>query len=165
MLKDFSQEFEKESTSVGLLIEDARTGDIICIQTKDGIEDFGKAYSYTTMSLELKAHTPFINQIAAELYKKGLSLISLRELVRNTSVSFSLVDNTPGNQKDMVWFYTTVDIVDKDLSKNDLVKLPFKKAIDSLLVSELKGELLAAALSPLILERELDHSKEYPVNA
>src|SRR5438477_495383 len=111
MLRDFSQPFTIGPAEAFLLVEDSVSGKFIALESAEDTKELGEGHAHRTFRLNIDPRKDFATQIAKFLHRQGSSLISLRELTRETNVAFSFMDATPGSQSDSICFHAIVDVV------------------------------------------------------
>lgn len=150
MKKDFSQEFDREATLAFLVIEIGDSGRFLLFATPEALEEYGEADAVTTLSLDLKGGRSPARQIALCLASNGLMLNCFREIARETRLSFSFIDDTPGVESDAIVLHVQVDVTD-DLQNSRKVSLSeYAKNLDGL---GLGSAILGVGIARLLSER------------
>lgn len=105
MKRDFSQEFENGSVHYELLIQHAVTKKFLLFKSTEYFEeDWYRTLTFKAYDQE------FTQALAKYLYDNQLLLNGYRELARQTDVSFSFVDKTPGSKTTSVCLLVVVDV-------------------------------------------------------
>lgn len=151
MLKDFSQPFSVKKSLVYTLIEENTSSKFFCFMAREDMEDYGLSRGWSTLSFYSSPDKDFVNQLAAFLYKEGFSLNSFRELVRETQVSFSFVDNTLGELRDIICVRAKVDRIGKATKAVRL--LTFEDFAKKLQISESASDTAKAGIAIIMNER------------
>ena len=142
MKKDFSQPFEvSDLIHVSLFVEvnDKSDSRFILIKSDDKLP----VTEFLPLTTTIKINEEPVMQITRFLYENGLLLNNLRELVKDTSVEFTFVDDTPGRAETMVCYHARVEIAEKNDNLAYVSAAEFNKSIrESSFID--KAELAAA---------------------
>jgi hypothetical protein len=110
MKKNFTQPFKAEKTRATLLIE-LPSGLFVHYTYTDELDLFYANLPY----VELDESKDVALQLAKFIHEQGLALLSYRELSRETAVSYSLIDDTPGEKKGWVCLHVRVDKTKREI--------------------------------------------------
>lgn len=151
MKKDFSQEFDRKATLAFLVIEIGDSGRFLLFATPEALEEYGEADAVTTLSLDLKGGGSLARQIALCLASNGLMLNRFREITRETRLSFSFMDDTPGVESDAIVLHAQVDVTD-DLQNSRTVSLSeYARNLEGI---GLGSSVVSVAVARLLSERQ-----------
>jgi len=122
MKKDFSQPLRvSDELHYYLLIQNSVTGKFLIFRSKDPFED-GWA---NTLGVGISKDRQLGLELTNYLYGKGLVLNTYRELVSQSSITFSFVDETPGSEKTEVCMLVSVDVTADAQLENSNVRAEF----------------------------------------
>lgn len=104
MKKDFTQPFKTTPTFAHIIVQDDVSKKYVLLRSQEDWEhDFCSVFS-----LEL-TDSDIALQFVKYFYERGFDLMSFRELVRRTSVHYSLLDATAGSVNDIVCLHAIVN--------------------------------------------------------
>jgi len=157
MLKNFSQPFETHASMTYLLIEDSISGNFLSLESAEDVEEYGEGRACRTLNLNIDEQQDYTSQLVKFLYHNGIVLVSFRELLRETAVSFSFADDTAGSQSSTVCLHVIADIInDKPIgNKDDAAQfIPLTDLSQKLHGGEFGHKIVNASLIHLMLECE-----------
>ena len=139
MKKDFSQQLiESPIEEISLIIQ---------VENELFVLDRGNDYQDTSIdtlpSLELNKNDSAVLTISKFLAEKGLSPLTLRQLVHEQQIRYSFIGNTVGEVKDFRVFLAHVELVQKHTSYDYLQRDQF---IERLSKSTFLDDIELAAL-------------------
>lgn len=154
MKKDFSQPLKKSGTTAYLLMQDAVSDRFVMFASKDDIQEYGSADANRTLSVTLDETQDMSQQLIKFLYSNGFALTTFREVVRQTNVVFSFVDDTPGDQHNEVAIHVQVDIVNKKLfEQGEANLLSLNDYADDLMGTLFGNRIITLGIAKLLWER------------
>lgn len=110
MKKSFSQPFKYARFTTAYLLIETREGFFQYLRHDEPYVGF-----YDVLILKLDETEEPDVRLAKFLHENGFSLTRYRELVRETSVAFSFIDDTPGSTADEACFHVCTDRTNKPL--------------------------------------------------
>ncbi len=109
MKKDFSQSLEdNDAIRHHLLIQDSISEKFLLFLSTENYEDGW----HRTLSVDVRVDKQFSLALAKYLYSEQLILLKYRELVSETTVRFSFLDDTPGSETTVKCLLARVDVVE-----------------------------------------------------
>ena len=110
-----------------------------------------------TLVAELSDSGDITTELAKFLYENGFALESYRELVRETSVTYSLVGDEPGVSRDEICLYVRADRTVAPLPECDEKArfVTLDKLLDDLEISIGYSPILAAGIAQIMNERDM----------
>ena len=154
MNKNFSQGFIKETVPsfASLIIRDLITRKFLILTSNEQAVDESDFTTTLNSSVDLEGDIAL--QLAKSLYESKIMLNTYRELSRNNTVEFSLIDNTPGYVSSDVCYYVEADIpnVDGTVSPDsgyDASLVTFDELVNMLRVSPVSSYISIVGLSQL----------------
>lgn len=157
MKKNFTQPFTSEPTTAFIFMQDNVSGNVLLLYTYDNDEENGGYYEEEACSLpylDLDERSNVAQQLVKFVHSYGCSLSSFRELIRETDLAYSYVDDTPGTQRDTVCILARVDIGENSFSNFAIAFLPLRKFADCLRESTMEDTVIDVALTRLLMENE-----------
>lgn len=112
MKRDFTQQFIKaEATKVYILAEHEASGKFLVFRSfdDDRNDDYYSEDFYYLPSLDLFVQDNLTLRLAEYLYAQKLALNSYREIASETDVRFSFLDNTPGEESNILCVHAIAD--------------------------------------------------------
>jgi hypothetical protein len=116
-----------------------------------------KRISIVCLSLERDEDKDLAIQLTKFLFENGFALLSFRELSRSTDVSFSFVDNVPGNTQERVCIHVVVDQTNEkqNFKEEKILWLRPGDVLDRLQAAPFASRVVESGLARLICETEI----------
>ncbi len=158
MNKNFTQDFQQPNTLAHLLIEEATSGQFVVFAHKEDIEEYGAKDASRTLDLKLGEKSTIALQLTKLLMSRGFALNSFREVARETKVTFSFADDTPGITEDGVAIHVRVDIIDKEaLEREGALLVPFGEYAQRMTATLFGDRLIDLGVAKLAAESFRSH--------
>ena len=152
MKKNFTQPFVASPQTIAYLLVEVENDTFLQFTTQDGL---GASYA-TTLSVELDNSKDASLQLAEFLHINGLELVKHRELLRETHVDFSYVDNTPGESQDTICLHITAERTSREIhapAEALVCFLPLELFLKNLRTTGMPTGILEICAGKLLLER------------
>lgn len=116
MKKDLNQPFTEQGKSTAwLLVEDETSKEFLLFHSLEQDEE----EFYRLPEAEIDEREEIAMQLVKCLGAYGCSLVRFREIDRETSVSYSFVDDTPGSKREELCFHVVANSTEKSRATND----------------------------------------------
>lgn len=154
MKKNFTQPIEKSpEITVSLLIE-AERDEFLLFTSEDELG----AYYACPLTVTMRHDEDITLQLAKTLHENGLELVKYRELLRETCVNYSYLDDKAGDSRDVVIFHVTAERTNRAVphaSDQTVEFVTIEEYMHNLRATGIPAGLLEASASHLFLERSL----------
>jgi len=163
MKNNFTQPFIKSSHVSVYILAEVDDNQFIQFIEED---ELGAKYA-NALSTELDLKQDIALQLAKYLHENGLELTKFRELVRETSLDFSLLDETPGNKTDEICFHVHADHTDRPTSyeNKQTVFVSLDEMLHNFQESVGYSSVIELGIAQLILERGATHYTSHTENS
>lgn len=150
---NFTQQFNTIKTTALLLIE-VESDSFVQITSRDNLG----AFYANSLSVELTDPKDISLQLAHFLHTNNLALKSYRQLIKETTVEFGYVDDTPGTSSDVICLHVVADMTNQPVPapiENVVEFVTLENFLVNLRRAGMPVGLLESAASQLIIEREV----------
>ncbi len=156
MKTDFSQRFDRLNTIAYLIIEVGASSQFVLLASHADAEEYGEVDAVRTLDLELEGKDTVTMQVARYLASEGFMLNNLRQLVCETRVEFSFIDDRPGSERDVVALHVRVDITERTpFEKGEARLVSLEEYADYLGGLLFSTRVLGVGIARLVSERNI----------
>lgn len=153
MKKTFTQPFDHSNYTTAYLLVEIENNTFLQLLYRD---ELGLSY-FSVLDIELDKSVEQNVQLAKYLYSNGISLNYYRELIHETKLAYSFIDNTPGYVTDEICLYIHGDRIKDsiEISEKETLLVSLDEMLDNLKVSPHQPRAVALAIARLINERQI----------
>lgn len=156
MNKAYDQPFDEPTKFTAYFLVEISNGDFLQLIF---IDELNATY-VRTLSTELDMSHNIVTRMTKYLHDTGFELTKFREIARETSVAYSLIDEVPGSTQTHICFHVNVDRIERrvhlgDYDKYKPIYVSLETMLDNLHDSISFEGVVELGIAQLINERQI----------